>query len=64
MRTCTLPGTRLGGGIVDDNTDVVSVHTELTVDIRSNESFQVQLSASEEKRQMLEEHVMETYFPR
>lgn len=64
MRTCTLPGTRLGGGLVDDNTDVVSVLTELTVDLRSNESSQVQLSASEEKRQMLEEHVMETYLPR
>lgn len=29
-------------------------------DIKSNESFQGQLSASEERCQMLEEHVMET----
>lgn len=46
MHTCTLPGTRLGGGLVD-NTDVIFVLTELRVDIKSNESYIVQLDALE-----------------
>lgn len=60
MHVCTLAGTRLGGGLVANNTDVVFILTGLTVDIKSNESFQVQLSTTEETCQTLEERVMET----